>query len=241
MKKINKIKAVVFVVAALFLATAVTVNAGVPDDYPIDGYPIDNGDGEGDEEYGLMRDEILSIFDSYSDDLLEIEEYILEYINEHESYDEIFTMPTELQATIDTVLDEISAYVGDEPELMQEVQELLMEQGNQPGGGITDINGPHWFAFWFPALRMGYYWNVWLSDDAVDAINSGSILLFCLLAFGPYAMVAAIIITTHLILITNANQGDGVYFKILLYLFPAPWLLMVDLQPQYSFAVASNE
>lgn len=49
MKKINKIKAVVFVVAALFLATAITVNAQVPDDYPIDNGAVE----EGNEEYGL--------------------------------------------------------------------------------------------------------------------------------------------------------------------------------------------
>lgn len=79
---------------------------------------------------------------------------------------------------------------------------------------------------------MGYYWNVWLSDDAIDEINYGSILLFCARWFGTYAVIAAIIITIHLIAITNANEGDGVYFKILLYVVPAPWITMVDLASQ---------
>jgi len=162
-----------------------------------------------------------------------------EYIQENESFDENFSMPTAYQQTINTITSEVLDYLGDsinDDELMEQVQELQMSQGQQQqggqGGGIDKIEGPFWFVIWFLGIRMGYYWNVWFSDETCKRLNTVSLVTYLFSLLGPYGVILAFMIQAYIIIIANANEGNGVFFQAILYLYPGPFVGLGGLKPQ---------
>ncbi|GAG97790.1 unnamed protein product, partial [marine sediment metagenome] len=147
-------------------------------------------------------DNIDKVLLEYKDDLAEIEEYIQDYIAEHDAIDENFVLPDNLQAKFDNIVNELSTTLG-------EICSL--------GGGKNDYRfSLQWWGFklW---LYLDHYWTTMLKYFGPMGVT-GIAAIICFVSHGtlaPFAILAAgLILGYGVTRICDKDRGNGVVIYV---------------------------